>query len=130
MAGTIAQSHAKFGKIGVVRFTCTADAADGSFPSTTLDEDFEGLLLAFETNPGSPAPTTNYDIAITDAEGCDVLGGVGANRHPTLTEKVAVIFADTSMYPPVDKTDVLTLAITGNAVNSAVIGIKLYYLKP
>ena len=130
MAGTITQTHNKLGKIGVITFTCTADAADGSFPSTTIDDAIEGKLLALETNPGATAPTDNWDVAITDAEGVDVLQGCGANRHTTTSQKAAIVFSGTSLNPPVDKTDTLALVITGNSVNSAIAVIKLYYEKP
>lgn len=130
MAGTITQSHNKLGRIGVFTFTCTADASDGSFPSTTITDPFEGFLLALETNPGSTAPTDNYDVVVNDAEGVDVLQGCGANRDTANSEKAAIVYSGTSVHPAVDKTDTLTLAISGNSVNSAGIVIKLYYLKP
>jgi len=129
MAGTITQTHSKIGKIGVITFTCTADASDGSFPSTTVDDAIEGKLLALETNPGATAPTDNWDVVINDAEGADVLQGAGANRDTTTTEKAGIFFSGTSSHPPVDKTDTLTLVITGNSVNSAVVVVKLYYEK-
>lgn len=127
MAGTITQSHSKIGKVRVITITCTGDASDGSFPQTNLEDAIEGRLLALETNPGATAPTANYDIVINDAEGVDVLQGVGANRHTTTAEKVAIVYSGISAHPVVDRTDVLTLVITGNSVASAVTVIKLYY---
>jgi hypothetical protein len=125
--GTITQAHYTIGNVRKVVFTCTADAANGSFPSTAITLPIEGRLLALETNPGATAPTDNYDIAITDAEGLDVLQGVGANRDTANTEMAAVIFASTSVNPVVDESDTLTLAITNNSVNSATITVVLYY---
>ena len=126
-AGTIAQSYVSVGNVRKVVFTCTADAADGSFPSTALTTKFEGRLIAIETNPGATAPTDNYDIVLTDAQGLDVLQGVGANRDTANTEMANIIFASTSLHPVVDESDTLTLAITNNAVNSATIVIVVYY---
>ncbi len=125
--GTITQAHYTIGNIRKVVFTCTADAANGSFPSTAISIPIEGRLLAIETNPGSTAPTDNYDIAITDAEGLDVLQGAGQNRDTANTEMAAIVFASTSVHPAVDESDTLTLAITNNAVNSATITIVVYY---
>jgi hypothetical protein len=128
MAGTVSQQHNKIGAIGVITLTCVGDSSDGSFPGTELEE-FEGRLLALETDPGTPAPTSNWDVVVNDSNGVDVLQGVGANRHTTTSEKVAVVFSGTSVHPPVDKTDTLTAVISGNSVASAQLVIKLYYLK-
>lgn len=125
MAGTITQTLDERGDVGVVTFTATADASDGSFPEVAIAAKLSGKLLALETNPGATAPTDNYDILLDDAEGKDVLEGVGANRDTTNIEKVAVLLS--SLHPPVAKSDVLTFKITGNIVNSAQIIVKLYY---
>lgn len=129
MAGTVTQTHERRqgSPVGVITLTATADAADGSFPDTALAAKIGGKLLALETNPGATAPTNLYDIALDDAEGHDVLEGAGANRSATLTEKANIVFSGTSVNPPVAKSDVLTLKITNNSVNSAVVVVKLYY---
>ena len=127
MAGTITESHVKRGPIGVVTLACTADAAAATFPATILTTKISGKLLALETDPGATAPTNLYDITVTDAEGYDVLEGVGANRSSANTEKANIIFSGTSVNPPVGKGDVLTVNIANNSVNAALITIKLYY---
>ncbi len=127
MAGTISEILDTRGPIGVLILTAIADAADGSYPEIVAKARLSGTLLSLETNPGSPAPTINYDIVLEDAEGHDVLEGVGANRSATNTEKDIIVFSGTEMHPAVAKSDVLTLKITGSTVNSAVIAIKLYF---
>ena len=128
MAGTVVETITSgFGRMEVITLTCTGDASDGSFPATALTNKFSGYLLALETNPGATAPTANYDIVLNDAEGVDVLAGVGANRHTTTSEKVAIIWA-TSLNPPVHASDTLTWTITGNSVNSAIVVAKLYIM--
>lgn len=126
MAGTITTTHRQVGNIRKLAFACVADAADASFPTVVLPP-IEGRLLAIETNPGSTAPTDNYDIAITDGEGHDVLQGVGQNRDTTNTERAPIVHTGTSIHPVVDEGDVLTMAITNNAVNSAGLTVILYY---
>ncbi len=126
MAGTITQALDRRGAIGVITLTCTADASDGSFPETPLDTKISGRLLALETNPGATAPTDNYEIALDDAEGHDVLEGKGANRDTANTEKVSVV-RGAAEYSEVAKSDVLTFKITNNSVNSAIIVAKLYF---
>jgi hypothetical protein len=128
MAGTITETHTKRGPIGLVTLSFTADAADGSLPSTNLATKISGNIVALETNPGATAPTDNYDIVVNDADGHDVLEGVGANRDTATTEKVAVVYSGTAIHPPVSIEDVLSLVITNNSVNSAVGTVKIYYV--
>lgn len=125
MAGTITQTIDKRGPISVITLTCTADAADASYPETVLATKISGKLLALETNPGATAPTDNYDIALDDAEGHDVLEGKGANRDTANTEKVSAV-RGVGEYSEVAKSDVLTFKITNNLVNSAIVVAKLY----
>ena len=127
MPGTVTETKEKQGPIGVVTLTITGDASGGSVPDTDLATKIGGRLLALETNPGSPAPTTLYDITIDDADGHDVLEGVGANRAAAATEKVAVVYSGTEIHPSVAKSDTLTLKVANQAVNDAVIVVKLYY---
>lgn len=127
MAGTISQEHYLIGHIRKVAFTCTADAADATFPATAINRPIEGRLLALMTNPGATAPTANYDITLVNQHGYDVLQGVGANRHTSNTETAVVVYSGTGTHPCVDDSDTLTLTIANNAVNSATIAIELYY---
>jgi len=127
MAGTVVETITSgYGFIEVITLTCTADAADASFPATALTNKFTGYLIALETNPGATAPTANYDIVLNDAEGNDVLQGVGANRHTSTTEKVPIVYSGTALHPIIHATDTLTWTITNNAVNSAIVVAKLY----
>jgi len=43
-------------------------------------------LYSIETNPGDTAPTDNYDLTVTDADGLDVLWAKGYNRDEADTE--------------------------------------------
>lgn len=70
-------------------FAWTSDDAAGTATKTT-DNVFAGKLIHFVTIPDAvAAPTDNYDITITDADGTDVLIGAGANRDTANTEQVA-----------------------------------------
>ena len=130
MAGTITEVLTS-GRppVKVITLTCTADSSDGSYPSTALTNiphnEVGGRLLQIATDPGSTAPQSNYDIAITEGGGADLLLGVGANRH-TSSSEVAVIESN-GTHAVFSGTDTLTLAITNNNVNSAGITIKIYY---
>ena len=131
MAGTVTESVTTIvDHVKVVSFTCTADSSDGSYPATALTgiprDARGGRLLQIMTDPsGDTAPQDNYDITVTDSVGADLLLGVGANRDTANTE-VAII-ATNGAHSVYAGTDTLTLNITNNNVNSAVIVIKLYY---
>jgi hypothetical protein len=119
MAGTITFTQSDSGQIRRVVATCTADASNGSFPATALPV-LEGVIVGLYTNPGSPAPTDNYDITLVDGDGVDRLGGLGADRDTSTSERVALAI-------PVDSSDSLTLTPTGNSVNSAVTVVTIEY---
>lgn len=62
-------------------------ASDGSVTATSLPID--GEILRVVTDPdGTDAPTDNYDIALNDEDGFDILGGGLANRDTANTEAV------------------------------------------
>jgi len=126
VAGTTVVSHFALGALRRIQVDWVADAADGSVPNTVLPS-IEGNIVALETNPGATAPTDNYDIALNDAEGVDKLAGAGQNRDTANTEQAGVVFASTSVPVPVDG-EALTLAISGNAVNSATGRVLIYYV--
>jgi hypothetical protein len=111
MAGTVVTTEiVSVGTVKKVSFAWTSSAGGAADATTTAVID--GKLLGFATVPDAvAAPTDNYDITITDAQGLDVLLGQGANRDTANTEYVdgASIAAVAS--------SVLTLGVTnaGNA---------------
>lgn len=124
MAGTVVLSSQRSeGAVRWARILATADAADGSFPTKTLRAlgiQIDGTILGISTNPGSTAPTDNYDIVLLDADGADRLGGVGANRDTSTTEYAAVGRV-------ASPDDTLTLTITGNSVNNATVEVLIWW---
>ena len=68
----------------------TADDATGAVSGTTSFP-YDGAIIGLTTIPGAAAaaPDDNYDVAITDTDGHDVLLGAGANRDTANTEHVA-----------------------------------------
>lgn len=70
------------------------------------------------TDPGTTAPTDNYDISVTSAvtsrwAGLDIFDGNLLNRDTATTEKSTWSFAPFPVYGP------LTFTLSGNAVNNA-----------
>ena len=48
---------------------------DGSFTNYVLEYEVCGYVLHVTTDPGSTAPTANYDITLTDDHAVDIMGG-------------------------------------------------------
>ena len=59
-------------------FTWLANTTTGTVPATstgtTWPKDRAGCIAKVNTNPGSTAPTDNYDITLTDDDGVDLMG--------------------------------------------------------
>lgn len=124
--GTTTVTESKFGHVRRVIVDFVASSTDGSIPDTVLPA-FEGRLAELTTNPGTTAPTDNYDLTLIDAEGADRLQGVGANRDTANTESVPVVYAASTIHPPVGLWDTLTLKFANNSVNSATGRVILIY---
>lgn len=105
------------------RVVITASWTAGSLataPTFTIDPDTYGIrgwyLYSVETDPGTTAPTDNYDLVINDSNGIDVCWGLLANRSTSATQQVNCATSGHS-YPVVRST--LTPVLTNNSVNSA-----------
>lgn len=117
----------------VVTLTCTA-AADGSFADYTLDPavftrghrtyGIKGFyLFSVETNPGAVAPTAAYDINLWNGDkSFDLAQTLLTNRSASNTEKVYLAAVGEPMF---DSSWILS--ISNNAVNGAIIVIKLTF---
>jgi len=151
MAGTIALTVRNYGRIEGERWikelvwTCTADAADGSYPVVSTDDqtlagktgksartftkEIVGWTLhRIAVNPGATGPTANSDFTLLDKDSVDLLDGNGTDLIQNATSKAS--------YPQINGlpaqepiTGALTVTITNNSVNSAVIVITLKLVK-
>lgn len=113
--------------VRMLQFTCTADATNGSYPSTVTTDQIDGFIEAVVVNPGSPAPQALYDITLTDADDLEVTGSVLGDRSATVTSR-NIPKNDTvnNTFGQRFTRGKLTLAITNNNVNSAVTVISVY----
>ena len=126
----------------IVTLTCTADAAAGTFPSTTVPlygsypsgsllnvYNLTGYILyAVGRTPGTTQPTANYTTTITDAQGfaldralLTTNGSASAAQMTTMTPATAPY----PVYPTVRSA--LTVAISANSVDSAQITLDLIF---
>jgi hypothetical protein len=137
MPGAIAESRdsndfskgSRAKKAEIVTVAWTADAANALIPSLLLP--LQGYLIKAVTNPGTPAPSSNYDIALGDPEdqALDALNGALANRHATLAEQVYPMhagFPATVSSHTIFLSGTYSLAVSNNAVNSAAGRVALY----
>lgn len=84
MAGTVTVEESHF--LGVSKIKWSWTSAVGGAADLITPHSYYGEVLALVTNPGATAPTDDYDITITDADGYDVMQGAGADRDTTNTE--------------------------------------------
>lgn len=129
MAGTITSQYEKISDtVHKLTFTCVGDSSDGSFPEQASDEKIYGFVTRAVTNPGTPAPTAEYDITVEDEAGCDIMGGELGNRSATVSQQAKPKVGNA--YDKVFVDGLLTLKITNNSVNSAAIVVILYVELP
>lgn len=109
-------------KIKVVNIAWTADVAAATVPDTVLN-DLKGYLVKVITNPGSTAPTANYDIMLLDYDDStvDAANAAIVNRHTTSSEIVL------PTVPPLLCGN-YTFNLTNNAVNSAT-GVCILFIE-
>lgn len=74
-----------------------------------------GWLVKIVTDPGSTAPTDNYDITLVDENGIDALAGAGADRDTANTEQVYPVASGGQTPVFLCGTHTFTVANAGNA---------------
>jgi hypothetical protein len=129
-AGTVSitkDKTTKFYNERVVEYliTWTADSAAATVPATATDTAIVGYVFMAQTNPGTTAPTDDYDITLTDADGIDVFGGELLNRDEANSEQT-VPKVGSSVYGSRFVNSVLTFNLSNNAVNSATGTVRVY----
>lgn len=121
-AGTATLSETTFPTVKKIVWTWTSGTgAEGGTVTKVTVAAFDGKIIGLTTDPGSTAPTDNYDIEILDSGSHDVLLGAGANRDTANTEYVA----ETSLGAVAGST--LTLSITN--AGDAKQGVVILYLR-
>lgn len=119
MAGTVTVSEICNKPIKKITWAWTCTAGGAADKATT--KSYYGEVIEMITIPDAgTAPTDNYDITITDANGYDVLQGAGANRDTANTERAAP--AATSM-----AFGVLTLNVTNAGASK--LGTVILYIR-
>jgi hypothetical protein len=125
MAGTVTPTYTKVqGAFGTHTLkTAVAWTSDTSGDATgTIN--FHGFLIKVITDPGSVAPSDNYDLSLV-ADGIDQLGGLLVDRDTANNELVypVVSGASTPIFLAGDHT--FTIANAGSTKN----GVVYFYLR-
>lgn len=112
-------------RVEIVTCDWVADDTTGAVPTLSLPLD--GYVVKVITNPGSTAPTSNYDITLTDPEdsSLDAMASLLLNRHTSTTEQVYPLISGGSI--PIFLSGTYGLAVANNSVNSAT-GRIIFYL--
>lgn len=89
--GTVTVSEEIFGTVKKIKFAWQSAGAGGDSgkATKTTGHVYNGEVIRLVTIPDSTAaPSANYDVAINDEDGNDVLMGAGADRSATAIEQV------------------------------------------
>ncbi len=105
-------------------------ASNGSLTAEDTNLEITGKLKGWScflaiTDPGSTAPTDNYNVSVKDAYGVDIFGGELDNRDTANSEQ-AVPLMDVVYGARLINT-ALTFDVTGNSVDSATGDVYLYF---
>ena len=133
-SGSATITHESHETVKYVTWAWTSDVsgADVSGGAGLTTFSVSGEVLRITTDPGSPAPSANYDVVINDQDGIDVAMGFLADRHTTTTESVVPRYRGTlpanggAYSAPVFTAGPLELVIT-NAGTSKQGVVRLYY---
>ena len=102
---------------------------DLSLPATATTMPINAYVTRVETNPGT-APTDNYDITLTNANGVDVMGGTLANRDSSTSEAARPYDSASGTYGDVYVAGTLTLYLSGNSEVGATGTVTIYCERP
>ena len=128
MAGSaMTFAYEESASIRKVTVSWTSDSQTGGVAGSS--KKVSGSIVKIVTDPGSAAPSADYDIVITDPEGLNVLGLSHddlIDRHTTNTEAIycnmkpdgATVLA---AYPVVSDVLTFTVAAAGNSKTGQII---------
>lgn len=124
-AGAVTQTIEYTHNFYVLTYNWTSNAAGNA--SKTSIWPISGYIVKVITNPGSTAPTDNYDITLTNSDGIDVVHGELANRDTANSEEIVPVPSDNvTVYGGSAVSGLLTLNVS-NAGDSKVGVVKVIF---
>jgi len=127
MAGTLTVTHQAHRPIRTLTLDWTSTA--GGAVSGNLTGLISGVILrvVFKPGAGGNQPTDLYDVVLNDADGLDVLAGLGANlSNASSTQKCPLVGDATAAAQPVAVDSTLELQVS-NAGASKSGTLVVYY---
>ena len=79
MAGTVTTTETTHTSVKQIKFVWTSSAGGAADATTTAAFDGRVIYAAQIPDGGGTQPTNAYDVTVTDANGVDVLKGLGAD---------------------------------------------------
>ena len=111
----------------IVRLTCTGDGSITAYLFDSKTFDVLGFYLySVTTDPGTSAPTDNYDITLVVSSE-DVAGGLLADRSTSATQ-TKIICPTTQGYHIMDNND-MAITFANNSANPSTIVMDLEFVK-
>ena len=125
MAGTVSLAAQTFSSMKKYAVTWTSTTGGAATYTTTAA--FDGLIHRIVVDPSTAAaPSTDYDVTLTDGNGVDVLGGVlvGLNGASAAQQ---IILGTTGNAAPTAVSSVLDFAVSG--AGNAKSGEVIFYVR-
>lgn len=129
-ASTVTQTTSRLSSnVEMLTMAITADASGtvDVFQTTA----FNGYIFMVTTDPGTPAPTNNYDIVFRDLHdgSLDIMGDALLNRNTASSEQVIPSIGSQAIELGRYVDGGASVAITGNTASNAELTIHIYYHK-
>jgi hypothetical protein len=125
--GSIVQSQSTHRTVKSLSLVWTSDAAGAVSGIQSGDVDGELLGVVFKPGAAGVQPTNAYDITLLDADGFDVLAGLGADLSNATATRVSPLIGNgvtTNQRAPLSGSLQLVVANAGNAKSGTV---TIYY---
>jgi len=87
--GTVVETHTVKGGIHILSFAWISDGS-GDVLHEVLADNPNGLYFQCDTNPGTAAPTADYDISFLNEDSVDIFGTSLDDRHTSTSEIVSL----------------------------------------
>jgi len=112
------------GMAPLTAYTLTLTMDSGGTDSHAMTLPVSGRVIAVKTNPGTTAPTDNYDLKLL-SDGVDIMGGALQNRDTANTEW-AIPLCGSLAYQPVLRSSTVTVFAENNIVANATVVLEVW----
>ena len=127
MAGTVTTTEQTFSSMKKVKFEWTSSTGGDATDTTTSS--YDGIVYKIIIAPGSSdsTPSANYDVAVNDSDGYDILNGLGDNSSTGTTVHYGTSTGGSAKTPLTAVSSTLSLAVSN--AGSANTGEVIVYVR-